>query len=70
MMMGTNKAKASPHLLFGALAGLHRVVDVLHRPLDQTDCIRPLGVRVHTLLCHNSGNVSEHRLQLSLSFPV
>lgn len=60
----------SPHLLFSALVGLYRVVDVLHRLLNEIDCIRPLGLRVDTLLCHNSRNVPEHCLQLRLPFLV
>lgn len=60
----------SPDLLFGVLAGLDRVVDVLHGPLNEVDCIRPLGLRVDTLLCHNSRNVPEHRLHLTLPLLV
>ncbi len=45
-------------------------MDVLHRPLYETDRVRPLGLRVDTLLCHNSRNISEHGLQLSVPFLV
>lgn len=69
-IMRTNTANVSLHLLFGALARLDRVVDVLHRPLNETDCVRPLGLRVDTLLCHNTRNIPEHHLQLSLPFLV
>lgn len=68
--MSTNKANVSLHLLFSAPAGLDRVVDVLHRPLNKTDCVRPLGLGVDTLLRHNSRDVPEHRLQLSLPLLV
>lgn len=68
--MSTNKANVCLHLLFSALAGLYRVVDVLHRPLNETDRVRPLGLGVDTLLCHDSRNVPEHSLQLSLPFFV
>lgn len=64
------KRRAPPHLLLGALAGLDRVVDVLHRPLDEIDGVRPLGLRVDTLLRHNSRNVPEHGLQLTVPLPV
>lgn len=65
-----NRCVSPPHLLFGALVGLDRVVDVLHRPLDEIDRIRPLGLRVDTLLRHNSRNVPKTRLQLGLPFLV
>ena len=60
----------SPHLLFSALVGFDRVVDVLHRPLDQVDGVRPLGLWIHTLLSHDCRNVPEHRLQLRLPLLV
>lgn len=69
-LMGTSKANVSLHLLFSVLAGLDGVVDVLHRPLNEIDCVRSLGLRVDTLLCHDSRNVPEHRLQLRLPFLV
>lgn len=64
-----NNPKKS-NLLLGALIGLDRVVDVLHRPLNETDCVWSLGLRVDTLLCHNCCYVPEHRLQLGLPFLV
>lgn len=64
------KPHALPHLLLRALIGLDRVVDVLHRPLNETDRVWPLGLGVDTLLCHNSCNVPEHGLQLTLPLPV
>lgn len=58
------------YLLFGAFAGFDGVVDVFHCPLDETHCVGPLSVRVDTLLCYDSGDIPEHRLQLSLPFLV
>lgn len=58
------------YLLFSALAGFDRVVDVLHCPFNEIDCVWPLGLRVNALLCHNSSDIPKHCLQLSLPFLV
>ena len=58
------------NLLLGTLGGLHRIVDVLHGTLDQTDRVRPLGLWVDTFLRHDRRYVPEHGLQLALPFFV
>lgn len=58
------------NLLLGALVGFDGVVDVLHGPFDHADRVRPLGVRVHTLVGHGGGDVPEHGLQLRLPLLV
>lgn len=50
VMRKLDKAYVSLHLLFSVLVGLDRVVDVLHCPLNQTDRVWPVGLRVDTLL--------------------
>lgn len=58
------------HLLLCALVGFDRVVNVLHGPFDEDHCVGPLCLRVHALVSHDGGDVSEHLLQLCVPLLV
>lgn len=60
----------SPYLLFSTPRGLHRVVDVLHCSLYDSDSVWPLCLWVDTFVSYDGGYVPEHGLQLGLPLPL
>jgi hypothetical protein len=57
-------------LLLGVAFEVHREMNVSQCPLQHGYGVRPAGIRVHTLLCQDTGNVLEQAVYLQIPLLV